>query len=122
MKKTNRVNIYILLFLCLHITSCTKSSTETSPSSPPPINTNEITYELNVEPIISRECKGCHSGSSASAGLRLENYNQVRSSTENGDLLERINDISNPMPQSGLMNQSNRDIIENWSKNNFLEN
>lgn len=121
MKRANSTNIGIVLFLSILIFSCTKSSTETTPATPP-INSDEITYDSNVEPIISRECKGCHSGSSPSGNLKLETYSQVRSSTENGNLLNRINNVSNPMPQSGLMPLADRNIILDWSNNNYLEN
>jgi hypothetical protein len=54
--------------------------------------------------------------------LLLENYNQVRSTSENGTLIQRINDVSNPMPTSGLMPASTRALFDEWVQNGYLEN
>jgi hypothetical protein len=54
--------------------------------------------------------------------LLLENYNQVRSASENGTLIQRINDVSNPMPTTGLMPSSKRAFFDEWVQDAFLEN
>jgi hypothetical protein len=46
----------------------------------------------------------------------------VRASTENGNLLARINNVSNPMPQSGLMAPDLIATIEQWAEDGFIEN
>jgi hypothetical protein len=52
----------------------------------------------------------------------LENYNQVRNSSENGSLIQRINDPADPMPVTGLMPASTRIIFDEWGINGYLEN
>lgn len=89
-----------------------------------PINQSNdtITYQLHINPIITNNCISCHSGINHQGNLRLENYNQVRSATENGTLIQRINDSSNPMPPNGLMSISTRELFIKWVQNGYLDN
>lgn len=112
----------LFFFLAFISSSCSKSNTQSPSSNIPPVINNKITYDQNIKPIMSRSCTGCHSGASASAGLLLETYIQVKNSTQNGNLIDRINDISNPMPQSGLMPLADREIIQIWADSNYIEN
>ena len=41
---------------------------------------------------------------------------------ENGNLLNRINDQVNPMPQSGILPSSTRAVIDQWVADGYLEN
>jgi len=81
-----------------------------------------ITFENHISPIISTRCISCHSGSNPNGNLRLENYDQVRNASENGTLIQRINDAANPMPTSGLMSVSTRALFDEWVKGGFIEN
>lgn len=80
-----------------------------------------VAYENDVKPIIDNYCITCHSGGNPSAGFRLTNYDEVRSKTEKGNLLSRINDLSNPMPQAGLLPKEMRKIIASWASGGFKE-
>lgn len=114
--------IYVSIFIGI-ISSCTKAYI---PEDVEPITTNStsdtITYQSHIKNIISNNCLSCHSGSSPQGNLLLENYNQVRSTSENGTLIQRINDVSNPMPTSGLMPASTRALFDEWVQNGYLEN
>ena len=81
-----------------------------------------VTYENQIRSIISQNCITCHSGSNPNGNLRLENYNQVRNASENGTLIQRINDAANPMPTSGLMSVSTRVLFDEWVNNGFIKN
>ena len=62
----------------------------------------EAYYEESVAPILTQNCIGCHSGSSPSGGLNLDDYTTVRSGM--GDVLVRVNreeGSSGFMPQGG---------------------
>ena len=80
------------------------------------------TYVDDVAPIISANCLNCHSGPTPFAGLRLVDYDDVRIAVENRNLIARINDTVNPMPQSGLMPLQQRLTIERWRDDGFPEN
>jgi len=49
-------------------------------------------------------------------------YSQVRNSAENGLLIQRINDVANPMPPASLMSTSTRTLLDEWVQNGYLEN
>lgn len=79
----------------------------------------EVFYDADVKTIMSNNCTSCHAGSSPSAGLDLTSKDNVQNAIENRNLLGRINSSSNPMPQSGLMPQSNRDKMQAWKDQGF---
>ena len=81
-----------------------------------------VTFDADVSIIITNNCLPCHAGGFPAAGINLEGYTNVRSSTENGNLLSSINDVSNPMPQSGLMAPILIATIEQWAVDGFIEN
>ena len=46
----------------------------------------------------------------------------MRSATENGNLLARINSVSNPMPQNGQMAPVLIATLEQWAIDGYIEN
>ena len=87
---------------------------------PPIVET--VTYEDDVQAIIVTNCVTCHSGPNANAGLQLTSYVNVRAAAEQGNLLNRINNGSNPMPPSGLLPPETRQIIDQWVADGYLQN
>lgn len=110
---TNKIITWSGILFLLTIASCTKKDVPQTPAS------TKITYDGHVKKIMNGYCYTCHSGSSASAGLRLETYDQVRNAITNKGLLDRINNDNAPMPPSGLMPIEDREEISQWSKLNF---
>ncbi|MFY0631801.1 MAG: hypothetical protein JXR05_15655 [Flavobacteriaceae bacterium] len=100
----------------LSISSCSTSTIEEV------IITESVTYNGAVRTIISNNCLPCHGGTTPSAGLNLETYAGVRGATENGNLINRINSASNPMPVSGQMPPALIATIEQWATDGYLEN
>ena len=80
-----------------------------------------IAYVNDVKPIIDSYCVTCHSGNNPSAGFTLTSYDDVVAKTKFGQLLNRINNASNPMPQSGLLPKDLRKTIELWAKQGYLK-
>ena len=112
--------IISIIVLGILASSCTKGyipieETTTIPSGP-------ISYQTHISPIISTRCISCHPGNNPNGNLRLENYDQVRNASENGTLIQRINDAANPMPTSGLMSASTRALFDEWVSGGFIEN
>lgn len=120
MKKRNLTFLFVLAFL---IANCTSS--EVANDDPVVIDpTQKVTYEKDVKNIINNSCavSGCHIGSNPPAGILLSTYNQVRSQAENGNLIARMNNSSNPMPPTGILPSSTRSVIDQWKADGFLEN
>ena len=84
--------------------------------------TEPVAYNPDVRTIVSNNCLPCHAAPTPAAGLNLENYINVRNSTENGNLLNRINNASNPMPPSGQMPPALIAMIEQWAEEGYVEN
>jgi hypothetical protein len=87
-------------------------------------DTTNVTFSVNVWPIIDATCRGCHSGSGASGGVKITNYNQVKTIVDNG-FLENVlsrKGPRKPMPPGGPLEKCATDQIRIWiaegAKNN----
>lgn len=81
----------------------------------------EITYNSTVSEIMTTRCTGCHGGNSPSGNLSLTTYSEVKTIAETGTLMNRLNDSNNPMPPTGLLPEADRNSIQTWIDNGFLE-
>ena len=118
----NKTNFSISVVVMILFSGCTQSLIpEEYLESTIPID-SIVTYENQIKSVISQNCIACHSGSNPNGNLRLENYDQVRNASENGTLIQRINDAANPMPTSGLMSSSTRALFDEWVSGGFIEN
>lgn len=80
-------------------------------------DSTDITFSGIIQPIINNSCKGCHSGTSPSGNISLENYFDVSTIALNGDLLGVINAEPGyvPMPyNSSPLPDCEIDQITNW--------
>ncbi len=77
---------------------------------------NNITYANTISPIIQNKCTGCHSGTSPSGGVKITNYSEVKSITDNGSLLGTINDKAGYpiMPPAGKLPDCDIQQLEQW--------
>lgn len=122
MKKIAIVYFLLLTFFTATIlTNCTEGFIPED-AIPNPLTGGTITYGTHISMVMATNCVSCHGGSNPQGNLRLETYNQVRNSAENGMLIQRINDVANPMPPAGLMPASTRVLLDEWVQNGYLEN
>lgn len=76
------------------------------------------TYTKDVKPVMTASCTRCHSGGDQFPDL--ENYDQVKIASINGELLCRIKgECGVIMPTSGKMPQATIDMIQLWATNKF---
>lgn len=104
----------------LSMASCTTTEIPLDEVTTPIVEV--VNYNGDVKTIIDNNCIGCHGTSSPQAGLSLVTYQQVRNAAENGNLLNRVNNATNPMPPSGLLPANTRAILDAWASEGFLEN
>jgi hypothetical protein len=104
--------------LCPPYPSCIEDYVGEQDTSGCPSVVCETYYNENVAPILSSNCIGCHSGSSASAGLYLDSYTSVYSAIKSGNVLDRVNRSSGAngfMPQGGQkLSNVNLDILQTF--------
>lgn len=79
-------------------------------------------YDPDVRNIMFNNCVTCHGGSAPSAGLDLTNYTNVRQATEVGNLFQRMNSTTSPMPPAGVLPQEMRSTVEKWMNDGYPEN
>jgi len=122
MKKITIVYFLLLTsFTFTILTSCTNGFISEDVTTNPPSG-GPITYETHIRTVMTSNCISCHGGSNPQGNLLLETYSQVRNSAENGLLIQRINDVANPMPPASLMSTSTRTLLDEWVQNGYLEN
>ena len=110
--------ITITLLLCICFSGCEKNVEEDHESNTVDCSVVKAYYTENVAPILSSNCIGCHSGSTASAGLHLDSYTSVYSAIKSGDISARVNRNSGDngfMPQGGQkLSQPNLDTLQTF--------
>lgn len=105
----------LLILLLFVLSNCTTAIIDEESTT----ITEEVTYADDIEQIMFNHCVTCHGGAAPFAGLSLETYNAVKESTENGNLLSRIENVSNPMPPAGLMSADDRAKVAKWAADGF---
>ena len=111
----------IFTFITFCLISCSDRSYEDLTPNVP--DENLVTYDNTVASIISDNCISCHSNPPQfGAPFSLTTFIDVKNATENGELLININNVSDPMPPTGLMPQFKRDLIQEWADNGYPEN
>ena len=115
-KINNMKKIFYLSIIAL-IASCT---TAEIPLAGAPVD-RTVTYTQDIQPIMFNNCSTCHSSVNPRNGLILETYSQVKNSAQNGTLIDRMNDVANPMPQSGLLTADKRALVDKWKADGYLE-
>lgn len=82
--------------------------------------TENITYESVIGPLIQNRCQSCHSGNSPDGGILLTNYAQVSNVALNGPMLQAVTHTGSaePMPyNSSQLPQCEVDQIVTWINN-----
>ena len=94
--------IRILPVALVYFFGCENNVADDPDQNPTDCSVVEAYYEESVAPILTQNCIDCHSGSSPSGGLNLDDYTSVRGGM--GDVLDRVNreeGSSGFMPRGG---------------------
>lgn len=84
-----------------------------------------ISYAVDVAPIISNRCLGCHNATSNSGSITIETYTQVKAQVDNGMLGCTINHEADcsAMPQNaGQLPPCELKAINVWISEGALDN
>lgn len=119
-------NLIVIFFVIIFLFSCNYDNEE-SLYGIYDCDTNFVSFEMDIYPIISSHCTMCHGGPSPSAGLSLETYAQIyQSATEpyNGiiDRISRPEGDPLMMPGSYRIPQCQIDKIVAWVEQGALNN
>ncbi len=123
----NFYKILLLLGLSFFMFHCTSTSTEEEEMEDMMAgdddNEDAVTYTADVKTIFDTNCavSGCHVSPNPRAGLLLSTYDAVVDGVQNRGLITRINNASNPMPASGLLDQELRSLIDQWVADGLIQ-
>ncbi|MGY5352369.1 hypothetical protein ACXGQW_07380 [Wenyingzhuangia sp. IMCC45533] len=106
------------------VTSNTENNADVDTDSSSDDNTNQqqtrLTYTNNIKTIIDNNCLECHSSPVRNgAPFSLTTFNQV--SNRAGRMQVRMNSVSNPMPQRGLIASDLRAMFDQWITDGKLQ-
>lgn len=77
-------------------------------------DTTLVKYSTVIKPLIERNCLSCHAPGGVQESSPLNTYEAVKFYATNNLLVQRTNDATTPMPQSGLLPLCDRDKIRAW--------
>ena len=112
----------IALVVMITAQSCTRAIIDEGDKNTLPPLTRAVTYQSDIQSIMTNNCITCHAGPAPNAGLDLSNYQNTRFSAEQGGLVSRMNSAVNPMPPSGKLSPQILQIIDKWVTDGLPEN
>src|SRR3990170_8280973 len=121
MKYTNILLLSVVLSGCYN-------DTEEQLYGAPVCNLEDVTYSVNVAPILSNNCYACHGQSNApanGAGIVLEGYEKIKVAVENGLLIESIihGPNASPTPKNApKLSDCKINTIKKWIEEGALNN
>lgn len=77
-------------------------------------DTTSVKYSTVIKPLIEKNCVSCHAPGGVQESSPLNTHAFVKLFAENGLLVQRTNDNTSPMPQSGLLPSCDREKIRAW--------
>ncbi len=113
---TKLKNILLLIVSITTLQSCYYDKVENL-LGPNACDTNNVTYSNTISPMMNQYCTNCHSGSSASAGIDLVGYNNVKQYVDNGRLWGSMNHETSfsPMPKNApKINECKLSQLKAW--------
>lgn len=80
-------------------------------------DTAAVKYSTTIAPVLTSFCVSCHGGSTPSAAIKLDTYNDVAIQATNGRLWGAVSHSTSfsPMPKNGAkLNDCNLAKIKKW--------
>ena len=114
---------YLLIVLFTFVfTSCETSSLSELAAVEEDMTIDIVTYENRAKGILDSACVECHNANQQNGGVRLDAYEFAFLEADNGRMLSRMTNTTNPMPPSGNLPDNLIEDIMNWVDNGILEN
>ncbi len=83
-----------------------------------------VTYTAKIQPILSKYCTGCHSGTSGSGGVSLNTYETAKAVAESGKLYSSVSwdGTTSNMPKGGnKISDCDIALIKKWASNSYAQ-
>lgn len=90
-------------------------------------NPSNVSFETDIQPILSASCTGCHSeGSSQGAGIVLTNYDGVKGQIDTDRFIESLNWVDGvtnmPLGASEKIDACEIETIQQWIDEGIKDN
>jgi uncharacterized membrane protein len=121
-------SVYTLsfVFLIVAINACSKENEQAlQPKENGSCDTSNISYSVDVKPVLQKECYACHSTSIASGGIVLDNYNGVKAASSAGRLAGAVSHAAGyvPMPLGqARISDCSVNTIKAWINRGMINN
>jgi uncharacterized membrane protein len=103
--------VFLLLFLSVSLSACLSNVDEVEEIDPGNADPcADITFSMNVKPIIDNNCVSCHSTSGQASFLNLETYNAVAANATK----VKSEVVSKDMPIGGTLTNEEISAISCW--------
>jgi mono/diheme cytochrome c family protein len=83
-----------------------------------------VTYTAKIQPILSKYCTGCHSGTSGSGGVSLNTYETAKAVAQSGKLYGSVSwdGSASKMPKGGnKISDCDIALIKKWASNSYAQ-
>jgi len=104
----------MLMSLCF---ACTYDTLEESDLNPNECFTGEVSYTVDIAPMLELSCTSCHNAGFSSGGISVDGYNDVKVTVELGRLLGSIKHDNgfSPMPRGApMLDECSISLFEEW--------
>jgi hypothetical protein len=100
-KMTKWIVVLIILSGMISFTGCYYDDEETLYPQVAGCDTTNVTYSATISAIMSTNCNSCHSGSAPQAGIKTDNYTDMKTIADNEKLWGSVNHETgySPMPK-----------------------
>ncbi len=118
-------NFILLFVVSLLVHSCTKNNKNDLCPQIENCDTSIVFFSEDIFPVFEFNCMPCHSGGQPSGNLSLTNYQEIESSLNNGNIINRItreNSDNLLMPPSGKLDSCIINKIIAWKNQGSLNN
>ncbi|MDI1356071.1 MAG: hypothetical protein PSX36_14220 [bacterium] len=125
MSQSKSIIVYTTLAVMLAMgVACTKEVGKLKPTAT--LLCDTINYTQDVEPIIAKNCLGCHGVTPVmSPPIPLTSYQEVVTQAENGEIYKYVIQGSPyfmPKGSTGGLPQNEKDLINCWLQNGYKKN
>ena len=116
MKSKKIIYVLAMFFLLFNCSSDSSDDLMEQEMDPEP---TAITYNGEIKSIISNNCTRCHGSTPANgAPFSLTTFDQVKGRVDR--IIARTNSATSPMPPTGQISSSLRDMIQKWKDDGLL--
>ncbi len=110
------MNIKLKFLAFIFLSSCKNTHQEPTPICKTETS-SKITYDVDIKPILDKNCLSCHSNQQHSGGVKIEDISDVKFWANSGDLYDQIIPFDgNPprMPRGYPLTDCETNTIKKW--------